>query len=488
MDEEELKKLIEKGENEKIEFKESLNMMDEIGGSVSAFSNSFGGIILIGISDKREIKGIDIGKKTIEQLANFIKQNTDNHVYPVISIEKVNNKDIILINIKEQDEKPVFFKGVAYKRVGKSNHKMSASEIRKLFKESSKIYWDEKICDSAALEDIDKEKVKWFLKKAKSERNFDVDSETLLEEALEKLGLMKPQNSLNFGSKKSKKDFLGNKKLTNSSILFFGKEPQKFFIQSEVRCARFKGIEPIKPFLDMKVLGGSIYEEIDNSEKFILSNIKKEVWTEGGKIEREEKWEYPPDAIREAITNAICHRDYETSSNVHISIFDDRIEIWNPGNLPYPLKPADLKKPHKSIPVNPLIASKLFLIKYIEKWGTGTSDIIKYCFDEGLPEPEFREEANGFLVVLWKDILTEKNLERLQLNDRQIKAIKQIKEKNKITNSNYQRINSVSERTALRELKELVEKRLLKRIGKTGRETNYVLFKTRQKPAKNPPR
>ena len=100
----------------------------------------------------------------------------------------------------------------------------------------------------------------------------------------------------------------------------FGKNPQRFFIQSEIRCARFKGIKAVKPFIDMKVINGSIYEQIDQTEKFILFNIKKAAWIEPGKIERQEKWEYPPDAIREAIINAIAHRDYYSSANVHISI------------------------------------------------------------------------------------------------------------------------------------------------------------------------
>jgi len=191
-----------------------------------------------------------------------------------------------------------------YKRVGKSTIKMSKDEYERLIleKHRDRLYFDSQICKEATLGDIDKEKIRWFLRKAKVERSLDIDSSASSTEALKRLNL------------------LIDNKPTNTAILMFGKNPQRFFIQSEVRCARFKGIEAVKPFIDMKVINGSIYEQIDQAEKFILFNIKKSAWIEEGKIERQEKWEYPPDAIREAIINAIAHRDYNSPANMHISI------------------------------------------------------------------------------------------------------------------------------------------------------------------------
>ncbi|MFO8108950.1 MAG: ATP-binding protein [Thermoplasmata archaeon] len=106
-----------------------------------------------------------------------------------------------------------------------------------------------------------------------------------------------------------------------------------------------------------------------------MRNIRKAAWIEPGKIERQEKWEYPLDAVREAITNAVVHRDYQSTSNVQIRIFDDRIEVWNPGTLPEGWTVDTLKEEHESKPFNPLLARMFFLIKYIEKWGRGTIDI-----------------------------------------------------------------------------------------------------------------
>jgi ATP-dependent DNA helicase RecG len=162
---------------------------------------------------------------------------------------------------------------------------MSKDEYERLVLEKHKdnLRFDNQICKKASLKDIDEEKVRWFLRRAKVERNLNVEPKISFKEILHKLDLIKEN------------------KPTNAAILIFGKNPQRFFLQAEVRCARFKGIKAIKPFIDMKVIGGSVYEQIDQIEKFVLFNIKKSAWIESGKIERQEKWEYPPDAIREAI-------------------------------------------------------------------------------------------------------------------------------------------------------------------------------------------
>jgi ATP-dependent DNA helicase RecG len=129
------------------------------------------------------------------------------------------------------------------------------------------------------------------------------------------------------------------------------------------------------------------------------------------------KIRYPPDAIREAIINAICHRDYEMQSNVQIRIFDDRIEVWGCGPLPEPLTLEDLKKKHRSILRNPLIGRCFFLTKYIEEWGTGTNRIVEWCLKYGLPEPIFEEASGSLVVTLRKYRVSDEDLEKL--NERQ---------------------------------------------------------------------
>jgi ATP-dependent DNA helicase RecG len=357
-----VKILIKQGESETLEFKESLQLKDEIGETVSAFSNLKGGVILVGVSDKGKIKGVQIGRKTLTELAEYIKKNTDPRIYPEVSTSKIENRTIISIKTKEADEKPVFFKSHAYKRVGDTTQRISSSEIRKLVRESKgKIYWDEQICEETSLKDIDEEKVRWFLKKAKSERNLNIDPTISVKEALTRLKLIK----------------VG--KLTRAAILLFGKEPQRFFTQAEIRCARFRGTEAVKPFVDMKVFSGNIIDQVNKSLNFVLEHIPLSVWLISDKVEREEKYEYPPEAIREAIVNAICHRDYESTANVQVRIFDDRVEIWNPGSLPEGWTVEKLKQIHESIPKNPLIAHQFFLVRFIEKWGIrGLSSQMKF--------------------------------------------------------------------------------------------------------------
>ena len=209
-----LKKLISQGESETLELKKSFQLKDEIGESVSAFSNSKGGVILIGISDKKAIKGIQIGKKTLTDLAEYVKRNTDPQIFPEIKACEIDDKKIISIKVKKSDEKPVFFKSYAYKRVGDTSQRISSSEIRKLARESTgKIYWDEQICREGSLENIDWNFVKEFFL-------------PLYEEIAKKKILGKPEAILeSLGCLKSKKP-------TNAGILLFAKNPQKFFINS----------------------------------------------------------------------------------------------------------------------------------------------------------------------------------------------------------------------------------------------------------------
>lgn len=444
MDEKELKKLIERGETETAEFKGSLGLKDEIGEEVSAFSNSKGGLVFVGVNDKKEVIGVQIGKKTLSDLANYIKTHTDNHVFPKISVEEIEDKPVMVLGIKESGEKPVFFKGKAYGRIGNSTHKLSASEIRTLAKESREnFYWDGQICKEALISDINEDKIKWFLRKAKHERNFDVGEETPVNETLERLELMK------------------DGKLTNAAVLLFRKNPQKFFLQAETRCARFKGTEPLE-FIDMKVFGGNVFDQRDNAIEFVKEHIK--LHAKIVEAERAEKWEYPIDAVREAVTNAICHRDYGISSNVQIRIFDDRIEIWNPGTLLNGLTIEKLKGKHESILRNPLIGKCFFLIKFVEQWGTGTNRIIKETINHGLPEPIFEDTQSSFILIFRKYKISDEML--AELNERQRKAIDYLRAYGKITNKEYMQVNpNITVRTAFNDLSGMVEKGIIKAAG-----------------------
>ena len=451
-----LKDLLKEGESETVEFKPSLSQMDKITESISAFSNTKGGTVVIGVSDRGKVLGVDIGKNTIESLANQIKQNTDPMVYPSIRVEKSDKKQVVVIEVVEGKQKPVLAFGRAFMRVGKSNQKLGFERIRNLAIETLKVHWDERVCEDASLGDLDEEKVRWFLKEARHRRGLDINENSPVEEALLRLKLLK------------------SGKPTNGAVLLFARDLQRRFIQSEVKCIRFKGVGVTGEMIDLRTVGGDVFEQLIEAEKFVFNNIALSAWIEDEKIQRQERWEYPPKAIREVLANAISHRDYEITSKVQVRIFDDRMEFWNPGRLPEGWTVETLKKAHESIPRNPSIAKQFFWVKYIEEVGTGTNKIIEWCIDWGLPEPEFELKETSFVVTFRKSKLTDEYLEQLGLNERQKKAITYLKEHGKIDRKTYSTICGVEKTVAYEELADLINKELLDMAG-TGKGIHYIL-------------
>jgi ATP-dependent DNA helicase RecG len=186
-------------------------------------------------------------------------------------------------------------------------------------------------------------------------------------------------------------------------------------------------------------------------------------------------WDYPLDAIREALINAVCHRDYLISSNISVRIHDDRLEIWNPGGLAPNVTVEDLYKTHDSDTRNKGIAKVFFDIEFIEQWGSGIGKMVRLCKDAEVPVPVIKERQKGFQITFSKNIYTAEYLQKLGLNERQQSAIKNIKEKGVITLSNFKELHKeVSEKTLYRDLVDLVEKGILKESGtKKGRK--YLL-------------
>jgi len=456
-----LKEFIKRTESEILEFKKSAGEWKEIIETISAFSNTRGGKIVIGVSKSGKLFGTDIGKDTIEHLTNKISQNTDPKVHPSIASEKMEGKSIIVIEVKESIDHLVLAFGRPFKRVGKSTVRMSKDEYERfiLEKHKEKLEFDVQIATEAIISDIDKQRLKWFLRKAKEERNYDIDLETSIKEALDRLNLIQ------------------DVKLTNTAILLFGKNPQKFFPQVKIRAGRLKGTEGLD-FIDMKVFEGTIPQLRENAMKFIMEHIHHGVFFDANR--RYDKWEYPLRAVEEVLNNALAHRDYFSNAEVQLSIYDDRIEVWNPGELPKPLTPEDLKRKHKSIPRNKLLADKLFLIKFIEQWGKGTNRIIDEMKQNNLPEPIFQNLSGGFEVTLigpgqsFVEKIEKEKYHRLEINKRQQVAIEYVKSKGSMTRSEYMKINNISHKTAHLELKELVEKKLFIQVGK-ARATKYLL-------------
>ncbi len=232
----ESKNFIGNTESETLEWKSSFGQLNRIIETISAFSNTKGGTIIIGVGGTGKILGITIGKDTIEQITNKIISNTEPKIYPDISVRKIEEKSLIVLKVDKYPYDIVLAFGRPYKRVGKSTIKMSKDEYEKIIleKNKSKLYFDSQICKEANFTDIDHMKINKFLERASFERRLDINPDIDPKEALEKLSLIKQD------------------KLTNGAILLFGNNPQKFFLQAETKCARFKGVEPLE-FIDMKM-------------------------------------------------------------------------------------------------------------------------------------------------------------------------------------------------------------------------------------------
>jgi ATP-dependent DNA helicase RecG len=241
--------------------------------------------------------------------------------------------------------------------------------------------FDASFCRNATLEDLDKEKIHAFLTQARRARGFPLPEESTEVEVLTHLNL------------------LDKERPSNAAVLLFGKQPQRFLISSEIKCAHFHGVEATKPIPFYRVYKGTVFDLVDQAVDFVLSKIDIAVGTRAESVQAPVAYEIPPEVIREAIVNAVAHRDYTSNGSVQVMLFADRLEVWNPGTLSPPLTLAKLRKPHGSVPYNPLLAEPLYLTKYIERMGTGTGDMIKRCRDVGLDEPEFAL-TDGFVVTI----------------------------------------------------------------------------------------
>jgi len=267
-------------------------------------------------------------------------------------------------------------------------------------------------------------------------------------------------------------ELIRDNKLTNAAVLLFGKNPSRYINVADARVGRFKTQTEILDTVEAK---GNLFKEKD----ILFDAVKKHLnvkFVIKGELEREDIWDYPLDAIREGIINALIHRDYLDSADIQIKVYDDKIWIWNPGKLPDGISIDMLKKEHSSKPRNRFLALTFYYAGLIEKWGSGTKRMVDLCVSQGLPEPEFKEEFGGVSVYFYKDMYSEENLLKMKLNERQIKAVRFIKENKSINLSSFRAlIPEVSEKTLYRDLQELVKKGLLKEIGeKKGRKYELV--------------
>jgi ATP-dependent DNA helicase RecG len=323
--------------------------------------------------------------------------------------------------------------------------------------------FDQQFAASATLSDLSEDRVQWFLQQREQKRGVPMPA-LPFPEIVAALGAAREHN--------------GRLAPTHAGVLFFGLNPQAWLPHSQIRLARFQGTTTTH-FIDRADLRGTLPEMIDAAEQFIRRNTRTAAKVVG--FRRREVAEYPFEAIREAICNAVCHRDYQLlGAEIRLMIFSDRIEINSPGGLPQGVTLANLERTH--VLRNPLLANYLYDIFYIEKWGTGIARMKSLMGEHGLAEPKFEDLGDFFAVTFYGpgerilELIPEAgvtDLKAMGLNERQAEALgKMINEGHEFTNTSYRELFNVSKNTATRDLQALLETGWVKTSG-VGKSTCY---------------
>jgi len=443
--------LITNGESEVAEFKESFN--DEAIETLVAFMNAKGGTLLIGVKNSGSICGYSIGKKTLEDIANQIQVSTDPRIQPSISTINHEDKVIVVITVSPSISAPISMRGKYIRRVGRTNQRMSHEEIMQRIIASNGISWDAAIEPNASLSDLNMDAIDKFVEVVKKVGRQPIPANTPSIKFLQKIELVK------------------DNKPTRASLLLFGNNPRSYFSSAFLKLGRFRS--PIL-IIDDREAHGTLINQLDETMAWFKERLETEFIITGNP-QREVRWEYPLDAIREAVINLLCHRDYTSLAHSQIRLYDDKLEFWNAGSLPGILTPELLLVEHDSMPRNSKVADAFFYMGLIEQWGSGTTRIASELQAYGYPLPQFKAELGRFRLIFYRTSLIDELLKNAHLSERQLKAIAYLKKNGSISNSEYQKITAVSSRTASRELGELKEKGILLSEGIKGRGIIYKL-------------
>lgn len=264
-------------------------------------------------------------------------------------------------------------------------------------------------------------------------------------------------------------------------MALYAKNVKPGYGQCMIRLARFRGVDKLGDFIDNQRVYGNAFRLIASATEFAMRHLPIASFFESGKMQRIDQPAVPPLALREALINAISHRDYTNhNASIALAIYDDRLELWNNGTLPPQLKLQDLRKQHQSYPRNEEIATIFYDRGWVEGWGTGTTRMIGYCQNNGTPEPEFQEYSGGFAVTFrFKESMggeqKAESTKRRELSVRQMKILEILSKKQSSANEIFDQLNDVtSVRTVQLDLAALEKLSLVESTGK-GRATLWRL-------------
>ena len=451
-----LEKLIKLDEGKTLEFKENATSLDPIIRTVIAFANTAGGIIVIGVRNKtKEIVGMPNVLDNEERISNKIYDSIKPAIFPAITITSWRKKEVIIIQVPHSVG-PFFLKSKkiiqgTYIRLGSINRIADQNTIDELLRLKENKTYDELPSIYSKIADLDSEALNDFF--------YRINKKNTKDKCL----------SLKLFQKKDSKIVP-----TNGALLLFCKERENFFPNSIIRCVRFLGINKVE-IIDQYDFDMDLTKVIDEILKFIrrTTYLRSEI----KEIQREDISEYPTVVIREAITNAILHSDYTVrGSNIQIAIFDNRIEITNPGALPYGLNLSDALN-GMSLLRNRVIGKIFKELKIIEQWGSGFNRIFNHCNKLGYRNPKIEELGHFFRITIYNEKSKEKAfvLKKTWMQT----VFKYIEKEGFISVKQAAILWQVTERTARKRLLEMIHDEILMEIGSSHYDPKkkYVLSK-----------
>ena len=353
MTQDHLHDLIAQGEGPALEFKRSLRK--NLGRELCAFANSGGGTLLIGISGGGRIVGVDDHNSARSHIRS-VARSAD----PPIDVEIDDAGAVLHVTIPPQHHKPYSFRGRFFRRDGPTSQRMSRGEIENLFYEAGRLHFDRTPCPAFTIErHLDDETWTRFTRRAKIPVGMDRIA------ALLNLGLIDARQ-----------------RVTHAGAWLMAPDIRAVTTSAHVSCALFLGRTKSR-ILDRREFHRDLPSTVDNAAAWVLSKINVGLVIRGTR--REEVPELPEVALREALANAVAHRDYRSPANVQVHVFKDRVEIVSPGGLPAGMTEADLGT--KSVPRNPLLFGMLYRMGVVENIGSGIRRILDRCREHGAPQP-----------------------------------------------------------------------------------------------------
>ena len=415
---------------------------------ISAMANSNGGMLFIGLDDRGNPVELKNTKKLLEDIPNTVRNRLN--ILPTVELHVKTGHKIIRIAIPPSST-PVSFNGKYYLRSGSTVQELRGNELADFLLKKSGTPWDNGIEVHSILKNLDHDTINEF-KRLAADRLPGIVNENDHSMILDKLNLVH------------------NKQIKRAAVLLFGSYPQRYYSHAVVKIGKFLNDTDVQT---TDIVKGNLFQQVEKSleilrTKYLQSNISYEG------IHRRDILEYPYEALREAIINALIHRDYHGFSQIQIRVYPDKMIIMNEGRLPPEITAEDLKRNHLSKPRNKLLADVFYFAGLIEAWGRGTLKILEKCRDQDLPEPEFNNEHGVMTVVFYKTKWNAESLKKMGLNERQVKAVMYAKKNGKITNRAYREINNVSDEGARIDLNIMIKKDILVQKGK-GRSVHYLL-------------